>query len=139
MTQAVARTVLLDAPSPDPLTGTLLDSVEVTDGRVEPTGLYTTLNCLTMPETADICAAVNTLAWNSPTVVNGIRFVADVGVQCQGLVGWDTIQPEFSRAVELRESAAVEQNLMALRFTGTAGGSAATDVTPTGGAVDARF
>lgn len=138
MTQAVVGTVLLDAPSPDPLTGTLLDSVEVITGRVEPLGMYTSLNCMTMPESADICAAVNTLAWNSPITVNGVRFVADIGVFCQGLVGWDALQPEFARAVELRESAAVEQNLMALRFTGTAGGAAAHDITPTGGAVDPR-
>lgn len=138
MSQAVDGLVLLQAPVPDPLSGTLLDSVEVSEGRVETVGLYTTLNCMTVPETADICAAVNTLAWNAPKTVDGIRFVADIGVACQGFVNWDTLQPEFARAVDLRESAAVEQNLLALRFTGTQGGAAATDITPAGGAVDAK-
>lgn len=131
----------LDAPEVQPRPATLLDTVAPDDSGIEwlepatdPAGVYTSLNCLDLGLSYDVCDEPVASEYQEPATANIIRFVSDMGVKCQSLAFGDLAE-RFARAVELRESANVELNLMTLRFTGTRGGAAATDITPAGGAV----
>lgn len=133
MTMSVNRT----QPTPDPITSTLFDAAPPNDGPVGiADGLYRSLNCLRLPESnLDICAdPAQAPTYADAVIVDGLQFATDLGIQCQS-IGWDDLDSDFDRVLDQRESAAVEQVLANVRFTGAAGGDAATDITPSGGAV----
>lgn len=137
MTTMATTGMLLEAPAPEGWPATLLDTFTPRDGRLEPDDLYVSLNCIGLPDSKQLCDTDTAWAdsdYQDGQLIDGIRFVSDIGIKCRAL-GWGDLDTQFNRVVELRESASVEQNLMALRFTGTQGGAAATNITPAGGAV----
>lgn len=135
MTAALRMVASLDAPAPEKFESTLLDVAPPQLALMEPDGLYVSLNCMELAASGALCDPnPPDLVFQEAVEVDGIRFTTDLGVQCRPL-GWQGLTDQFERVVELNESGAVEQSLMALRFTGTEGGSAATDITPAGGAV----
>lgn len=129
------------APVPTPMRGTLLDLVTPIEGITwgEPTGLYTSINCITTDAVTPMCPDNSTSkTFQGLTIVDGFRFAVYTGVTCKSVgLNWDDIEAQV-RAVQARkESQAVEKGLMDYRFSGAAPFDtlAPVDLTPSGGAV----
>lgn len=140
MTTMIRVRPLREAPTPEPLVGTLLDTANVIEGLTwgEGTGLYTSWNSnddsLALTE-LDICT-VGSVEVTTPDVIDGFRFAVRERFGCR-TVGLDIggLVPTMKGVFERVESRLVEKSLAAVRFTGADGGTAATDITPTGGAL----
>lgn len=89
------------------------------------------------PPTGNTAVTYTDKVFAGPVWQDGIRFAVYSGLTCHS-PGWDPSEGEgrLRAAFEASESVGVERALMQSRFTGAAGGSAATDLTPAGGAVD---
>lgn len=78
--------------------------------------------------------------FETPTWQDGIRFAVYGGIKCKG-PGFDMAAAESKTqaAFEAMESVGVERALMTTRFVAGTGWTAATDLTPAGGAVSASI
>lgn len=132
MTAMATEAVLMDAPAVQGVKGTLLDVATPVNGRIQwlnPTGLYTSLNCIGVGTSTDICSP-GSKSFQSPSVIDGFQFSVYTGFQCKSVgLDWDEVSAAVSRVSDARESIAVEAQFMASdAFQG------ATDLTPAGGA-----
>lgn len=89
------------------------------------------------PPSANTATVYTDKVFEGPLWQDGIRFAVYGGLLCKS-PGWDPAEGEKQLLSNflVAESVGVERALMQTRFTGLAGGSIATDLTPAGGAVD---
>jgi hypothetical protein len=111
MTQAqLVRGPLVEAPTPDPHTGDLLDVAEVHEGLtwIQPTGMFTSWNCVDV-NAVDVCAADTTPSktFGPPALVDGVRFAVYLGGACKPLSA--DVEGDVSQVFDLRESRGVEK------------------------------
>lgn len=91
----------------------------------------------TAPPTSNTAVVTVTKTFNSPTWQDGFSFAVYSGVICKA-VAFDQAHAaaELERVFTNRESMAVARAIMQTRFIAGTSWSAATDLTPAGGAVD---
>jgi hypothetical protein len=142
VTTALTRFSHLAAPGVTKLAGTILDVASIQEGiaYLEPEAQYETFNCLAVDSVATWpCppGAPVTKEFSAPEWIDGFRFAVYGGLVCKSF-GFTLADGEAAlrQAFANREHLGIEHAFMNLRFTGTEGGSAATDLTPAGGAVD---
>lgn len=87
------------------------------------------------PPTSNTAVVTVTKSWGAPTWADAIRFAVYGGVICK-MNDLTDQQSRIEKAFANRESVAVARALMQTRFIAGTGWSAATDLTPAGGAVD---
>lgn len=136
-----------------PLRGTLLDVASISEGDEWPLtiGLVDSYNCLDMAVPTELCPTpTEPKEFEGPNWLNGFRFAVYGGISCKPF-GFDEqrAKDNIERVFRLKESVGVERALMQTRF-GADGPDldpgagvnlaweAATDITPTGGAVSPK-
>ena len=133
------------APPLEDRNGTLLESVEVTNGldwlvdtakTPNAPGLFESYSQMSFGSAAVLCGTNNKTFANTPGWVDGFFMAAYGGVKCNA-VGGGIDADEVRRIFEMGESTAVEAGLMDKRLTNTVaqGFAAVNDITPAGGAV----
>jgi hypothetical protein len=116
MTVQVFRGPTIDAPTPDPRRGTLLDVAEVREGVawIDSNDVFVSWNCIEAKWT-EVCGVGDSTpakTFDGPTMVDGADFVVYLGGQCKPL-GADT-EAQIDRVFDLRESRAVEKRFETL-------------------------
>lgn len=116
MTQAqIGRASIVEAPTPDPRPGELLDVAEVHEGMawIDHNDLFTSWNCLEANWT-DVCGTDQTPAktFGSPTLVDGAKFAVYLAGECKPL--GEDVESNVDRVFDLRESRAVEKRFETL-------------------------
>lgn len=110
MTVQIIRGPLVDAPTPAPRRGGLLDVADVREGMAWMDGndMFTSWNCVEAYRT-EVCATDQTPAKvpQGPTVVDGVDFAVYLAGRCKP-IGFD-IASDVDRVFDLRESRAVEK------------------------------
>ena len=110
MTQTVIRGPVIEAPTPTPHKGDLLDVAEVHEGLawLQPADMFTSWNCLDA-DSVEVCGPDATPAktFGSPSLVDGVRFGVYLGGACKPL-SMD-VENNVSRVFDLRESRGVEK------------------------------
>lgn len=131
MAPTLIRRAERTAPVVNAVKGTLLDVVTPTEGDTwgEPTGLYTSLNCIPVGNSTDICSP-GTKTYSSPEIIDGFRFSVYTGFTCKSVgLDWEEINQQIQHISIVRESVPIEESFMASpAFQG------ATDLTPAAGA-----
>jgi len=114
MTVTIIRGPLIDAPTPAPRKGGLLDVADVRDGVawMDPNDLFVSWNCIESNAT-EVCGTDQTPAktFVGPTLVDGTDFAIYLGGQCKPL--GEDVESQISRVFDLRESRAVEKEYQA--------------------------
>ena len=111
MTQAqIVRGPLVEAPTPTPHHGDLLDVAEVHEGLtwIQPADMFTSWNCLDV-DSVEVCGPDTTPAktFGAPNLVDGVRFGVYAGGACKPLSA--DVEDNISRVFDLRESRGVEK------------------------------
>lgn len=149
MTYTKVAPIWETTPAVSPLVGGLLDHATIVEGiaNQQPKGMGLSYNCLDTAVPTALCPdPTEAKDFEGPAVVEGIQFAVYGGLVCKPF-GFDeeTGLREIERVFRLKESRGVERALMESRFVlgpdddpGVGVDSrwpAATDITPTGGAV----
>lgn len=140
-------------PAVVPLTGGILDHADVVEGiaHQNPRGLALTYNCLPTSVPTELCPEpTTTKQFENPGLIEGFQFAVYGGLVCKPF-SFDEEKglAEIERVFLLKESRGVERALMETRFVAGPNDAAtgedpdprwpaATDITPTGGAVSAK-
>jgi hypothetical protein len=114
----IVQPTRFDAPVVEGRKGELLDVARILDGGawLEPTGLFSTFNCLRPTAVTWNCPPTGAKDFTTPpSWVDGVKFFAYLGATCKG-VGYDQAeaQSEVGRVFDLNESYIVEQRFGAL-------------------------
>jgi hypothetical protein len=114
----VIQPTRFDAPVVEGRRGELLDVARVLDGGawLDPTGLFSTFNCLRPSAVNWVCPPTGAKSFvNPPSWVDGVKFFAYLGATCKA-VGYsqDEAESEVGRVFDLNESYIVEQRFGAL-------------------------
>lgn len=139
-------------PLVTPLAGGVLEHASLVEGIgwQNPRGLGLTYNCLDTAVATELCPLPTTAKeFTNPGLIEGFEFAVYGGLSCKAIgFNEETGLAEIERVFALKESRGVERALMETRFvTGPdddpgAGvdsrWEAATDITPTAGAVPAK-
>jgi len=134
MTIQMVRPADIAAPTVEPLLGTLYDVAPPQDNYkwVDPSSLFTSLNCLDDRATGVVCGSAQGKTFDTPSWAAGARFAGYAGVVCKGPgSGGTAMMADVLAAFERIESRIAEQGLVEAVLSEAP--ASPTDRTPTPG------